>query len=139
MASGGPASLDEMDGKVVGVDTGSTGDMWATEHSDEYGFSEIRRYEGLDPAMLDLAAGRIDGYISDIPALLYYSKDKPKIEVVQRIETGEQVFHDVRQGCAELASEVNEVHDRAQGRRHRRRTAREMVRRGRPTREQPRP
>ena len=32
--------------------------------------------------MLDLTAGRIDGYISDIPALLYYVKDKPNLKVV---------------------------------------------------------
>ncbi len=40
--------------------------------------------------MLDLAAGRIDGYISDIPALLYYVKDKPQFAVVERIKTTEQ-------------------------------------------------
>ena len=40
--------------------------------------------------MLDLAAGRIDGYISDIPALQYYVKDKPNYKVVERIPTGEQ-------------------------------------------------
>ncbi len=40
--------------------------------------------------MLDLAAGRIDGYISDIPALQYYVKDKPTYAVVERIPTGEQ-------------------------------------------------
>jgi polar amino acid transport system substrate-binding protein len=39
--------------------------------------------------MLDLAAGRIDGYISDIPALQYYVKDKPTYSVVERIPTGE--------------------------------------------------
>lgn len=108
VASGGPASLDEMEGKVVGVDTGSTGDMWATEHSDEYGFADIRRYEGLAPAMLDLAAGRIDGYISDIPALLYYVKDKPNLTVVQRIETGEK-YSMMFAKDAELASEVNDI------------------------------
>ena len=108
VASGGPASLDEMDGKVVGVDTGSTGDMWATEHADEYGFADIRRYEGLSPAMLDLSAGRIDGYISDIPALLYYTKDKPNLEVVQRIETGEK-YSMMFAKDAELATQVNDV------------------------------
>ena len=40
--------------------------------------------------MLDLAAGRIDGYISDIPAVQYYIKDKPSYKVVERIPTGEQ-------------------------------------------------
>ena len=40
--------------------------------------------------MLDLAAGRIDGYISDIPAVAYYIKDKPQYAVVERIKSGEQ-------------------------------------------------
>jgi polar amino acid transport system substrate-binding protein len=108
VTANGPASLDEMSGKVIGVDTGSTGDMWATEHSAEYGFADIKRYEGLSPAMLDLTAGRIDGYISDIPALLYYVKDKPSLKVVQRIETGEK-YSFMFAKDAPLAGEVNEV------------------------------
>ncbi|WP_410216221.1 transporter substrate-binding domain-containing protein, partial [Paracoccus sp. (in: a-proteobacteria)] len=35
----GPASLAEMEGKVVGVDTGSTGDMWATAEQASHGFA----------------------------------------------------------------------------------------------------
>ncbi|MFZ1340570.1 MAG: ABC transporter substrate-binding protein [Paracoccaceae bacterium] len=106
--AGGPASLAEMSGKIVGVDTGSTGDMWATEHSAEYGFATIQRYEGLSPAMLDLTAGRIDGYISDIPALLYYVKDKPELQVVERITTGEK-YSMMFAKDAPLAAEANEV------------------------------
>lgn len=89
-ADSGITGLAGMAGKVVGVDTGSTGDIWATEHQAEYKFADIRRFEGLAPAMLDLAAGRIDGYISDIPAVQYYVKDKPQYAVVERIPTGEQ-------------------------------------------------
>lgn len=90
MAKSGIADLKGMAGKVVGVDTGSTGDIYATQHQAEDKFAEIRRYEGLAPAMLDLAAGRIDGYVSDIPALQYYVKDKPAYKVVERIPTGER-------------------------------------------------
>lgn len=104
----GIGSLEDMEGKVVAVDTGSTGDMWATEHEAEYGFAEIRRFEGLQPAMLDLAAGRIDGYISDIPALLYYTKDKPDLEVVERITTGEK-YSMMFAKDSPLATEVNDV------------------------------
>ncbi|MTH66574.1 transporter substrate-binding domain-containing protein [Paracoccus sp. DK608] len=110
LAEGGPKSLDEMKGKVVGVDTGSTGDMWASEKQQEYGFAEIRRYEGLAPAMLDLTAGRIDGYISDIPALQYYVKDKPNLAVVERIPTGEK-YSMMFAKDAELATKVNAVLD----------------------------
>jgi polar amino acid transport system substrate-binding protein len=86
----GIKNVEGMAGKTVGVDTGSTGDIWATENKAKYKLGEIRRFEGLNPAMLDLAAGRLDGYISDIPALLYYVKDKPQFAVVERIKTTEQ-------------------------------------------------
>jgi polar amino acid transport system substrate-binding protein len=89
-ADSGITDLKGMSGKTAAVDTGSTGDIWTEKHKDEYKFADIRRYEGLAPAMLDLAAGRIDGYISDIPALQYYVKDKPIYKVVERIPTGEQ-------------------------------------------------
>ncbi|MBL4786466.1 MAG: amino acid ABC transporter substrate-binding protein [Cohaesibacteraceae bacterium] len=107
-ASSGLQSVADLKGKVVGVDTGSTGDMWATEHSSEYGFSDIRRFEGLTNAMLDLNTGRLDGYISDIPALLYYTKDKPNLKVVQRITTGEK-YSMMFAKDDPLASEVNVV------------------------------
>ena len=89
-AASGLKSLKDLAGKTVGVDTSSTGDIYATQHQSEFKIATIQRYEGLAPAMLDLAAGRIDGYISDIPALQYYVKDKPAYAVVERIPTGEQ-------------------------------------------------
>jgi polar amino acid transport system substrate-binding protein len=108
VAKGGPANLEAMKGKIVGVDTGSTGDVWATKHAAQYGFAEIRRYEGLQLAMLDLTAGRIDGYISDIPALLYYVKDKPNLKVVERITTGEK-YSMMFKKDAPLAAQPNDV------------------------------
>jgi polar amino acid transport system substrate-binding protein len=89
-ADSGLTGLKDLAGKTVGVDTGSTGDIWATKHQSDLKIVAIQRYEGLSPAMLDLAAGRIDGYISDIPALQFYIKDKPTYRVVARIPTGEQ-------------------------------------------------
>lgn len=107
-ASSGITGLGGMNGKIVGVDTGSTGDMWAEAHKSDHSFGEIRRYEGLQPAMLDLVAGRVDGYISDIPALLYYVKDKPELKVVERIPTGEKYSIMFNKGDP-LAEEVNAV------------------------------
>ncbi len=107
-AASGLTGLADMKGKVIGVDTGSTGDIWATEHMAEYGFADIRRFEGLAPAMLDLGNGRIDGYISDIPALQYYVKDKPEFTVVARILSGEQ-YSMMFAKDAPLAAEVSAV------------------------------
>ena len=107
-AKSGIDGLKAMSGKVVGVDTGSTGDMWAEAHKGDYKLGEIRKFEGLQPAMLDLVAGRIDGYISDIPALLYYVKDKPELKVVERIPTGEKYSIMFNKGDP-LAAQVNDV------------------------------
>ncbi len=108
MASSGLKGLTNLAGKTVGVDTGSTGDIWTTQHQAELKIAAIQRYEGLSPAMLDLAAGRIDGYISDIPALQYYVKDKPAYNVVERIPTGEHYSIMFAKNAA-LADKVNAV------------------------------
>ena len=107
LAKSGLSKVEDLKGKVIGVDTGSTGDMWATQNQAKYGFGDIRRFEGLQPAMLDLAAGRLDGYVSDIPALLYYSKDKPQYKVAQRIPSGER-YSIMFAKNSPLASQVNE-------------------------------
>jgi polar amino acid transport system permease protein len=100
--------LDDMRGEIVAVDTGSTGDMWSAANQSTYGFSDIRRFEGLVPAMLDIQTGRVAGYISDIPALEYFIKDKPYFKVVQRIETGEK-YSMILARNNPLADEINEI------------------------------
>jgi polar amino acid transport system substrate-binding protein len=107
-ADSGITGLSGMAGKTVGVDTGSTGDIWVTAHMAETKIASVSKYEGLQPAMLDLSAGRIDGYISDIPALLYYVKDKPQFKVVERIKTGEQ-YSVMFAKDAPLAAKVNDA------------------------------
>ena len=102
------AGLDDMRGKIIGVDTGSTGDMWTTANQSRYGFAEIRRFEGLAPAMLDLQSMRIDAYISDIPSLQYFVKDKPYFKVIERIETGER-YSMMFAKESPLATEFNDV------------------------------
>lgn len=107
-ATSAVGGLGDMRGKIVGVDTGSTGDIWASSNQGRYGFGEIRRYEGLAPAMLDLQTGRIDGYISDIPSLEYYLKDKPWFRIVGRMETGERYSMMLAKGNS-LADDVDAV------------------------------
>lgn len=107
-AASGITGTADLKGKIIGVDTASTGDIWATKANETLGFASINRYEGLAPAMLDLQAGRINGYISDIPALLYYTKDKPDLKVVERIITGEK-YSIMFAKTDPLGTEVNAV------------------------------
>lgn len=108
LARNSASSLDDMNGKTIGVDTGSTGDMWTTANQERYGFADIRRFEGLAPAMLDMQTGRLDGYISDIPALEYFIKGKGHYKIIERIETGESYSMMFARNDP-LSDEVNEV------------------------------
>ena len=101
-------SLEDLAGRTIGVDTGSTGDIYASAHRSQYRLADITRYEGLAPAMLDLAAGRIDGYLSDIPAVAYYIRDKPQYRIAVRIPTGERYSCMFAQKFAD-AARVNEA------------------------------
>jgi polar amino acid transport system substrate-binding protein len=58
--------------------------------------------------MLDLASGRIDGYISDVPAVAYYIKDKPQYRVAARIPTGERYSFMFAKNFVDIAR-VNET------------------------------
>ena len=101
-------TLDDLAGKTVGVDTASTGDMYATQNTAKLKISKISRYEGLQPAMLDLAAGRIDGYISDIPAVEYYIKDKSQYKIAARIPTNERYSFMFAKNFVE-AAKINDI------------------------------
>jgi len=82
--------LADMKGKIVGVLSGSTGEKWAKENKDKYGFADIKGYKSQQDVMLDLGAGRVDGVVSDIPGMDYLFLKMKGFAVKERIKTGEQ-------------------------------------------------
>lgn len=89
-ASGGIEGIEGLEGKTVAVITGTTGEMWATEKEAELKFASIGRYDGNQDPMMDIATGRIDGFVHDCPIDAYYIKDKPQFKIVATIPTNEQ-------------------------------------------------
>lgn len=87
---GAVKGLADLKGKIVGVLSGSTGDKWAKEKQAEQGFSEVKGYNTQQEVLLDLAAGRVDGVISDVPGMEYAFTKMKGLGVVERIKTGEQ-------------------------------------------------
>jgi polar amino acid transport system substrate-binding protein len=82
--------LKDLKGKIIGVLSGSTGEKWANEHKDEYGFAEVKGYNTQQDVMLDLAAGRVDGVVSDVPGMEFLFTKMKGLKVKERIKTGEQ-------------------------------------------------
>lgn len=88
--AGGVKSLADLKGKVIGVLSGSTGEKWANENKDAQGFAEVKGYDTQQNVLLDLAAGRVDGVVSDVPGMEYAFTKMQGLAVVDRIKTGEQ-------------------------------------------------
>jgi polar amino acid transport system substrate-binding protein len=88
--AGAVKSLADLKGKIVGVLSGSTGEKWAMDNQAAQGFSEVKGYNTQQEVLLDLAAGRVDGVVSDIPGMEYAFTKMQGLAVVDRIKTGEQ-------------------------------------------------
>lgn len=102
----------DLNGKKVGVQTGTTGDKYCTN---EDGTSEIKvgsveRYnKGMD-AVSDLIAGRIDAVvIDDFPAQKFVEKNSDKIAKLNDMLTSEQYAIAVKKGNTELVDLINET------------------------------
>ena len=52
--------------------------------------AEIKGYNTQQEVLLDLAAGRVDGVVSDVPGMEYAFTKMQGLAVVERIKTGEQ-------------------------------------------------
>ena len=88
--AGAVKSLADLKGKTIGVLSGSTGEKWANENKEAQGFGEVKGYDTQQNVLLDLAAGRVDGVVSDVPGMEYAFTKMQGLAVVDRIKTGEQ-------------------------------------------------
>jgi polar amino acid transport system substrate-binding protein len=105
----GIKTFDDLEGDTLGVQSGTTGKMYAEEHAAPAGV-ELKDYEDLALELSAVKSGQIPAAINDIPVLLDYAKQNPELEVAATFETGEQYGFGMKKGTSdELQRVVNEV------------------------------
>lgn len=90
-------TVADLQGKTIGVNTGSSGDIWLHDNQAKYGF-KIDEYDRMPDAMMAVQAGRTDGAIGDVEAIAYYIKDQPDFIGAILVPTGDQYGLPFRQG-----------------------------------------
>jgi polar amino acid transport system substrate-binding protein len=101
-------SLEALDGKSLGVMTGTTGEMYAKENAPK-GVT-IKSFENLGLQTSAVKSGQIDAIIQDNGPLLDYAKKNPDTFVTAEFNTGEQYGFAVKKGGnAELLASANQV------------------------------
>ncbi len=68
------SSIDDLDGKKVGVQTGTVEDEELSDHNDAGGTIQLVRYQKADVLFADLIAGALDAVYVDEPVLTVYQK-----------------------------------------------------------------
>ena len=99
-------SVDDLGGKIVGAQDGTTGETFANDNTDA---SEVRPFQQIDQAYNALKNGQVDAVLNDLPSVQAAAKDLGGLEVVQDFPTDEQYGIIVPKQSTELLDAVNEA------------------------------
>jgi len=104
----GIQSVDDLqEGDKVAVQSGTTGEIWATENLEPRGI-EVVPYDDILAAFAALQAGDVTGVINDLPISQDVAKDETRnIEIVQEIDTDEAYGFAFNQDDDALREAVN--------------------------------
>ncbi|HET8567116.1 MAG TPA: basic amino acid ABC transporter substrate-binding protein [Solirubrobacterales bacterium] len=97
-------SLEDLEGKTVAVQQGTTGQELAKE---ELGGSEIRPYPEGPDAVNALKAGTVEGVVIDAPVAQNAVEKSGGVEIAEKVPTEEEYGIAVAQGNTELLEEIN--------------------------------
>jgi ABC-type amino acid transport substrate-binding protein len=97
-------SLEELEGKTVGVQQGTTGQELAKE---EIGGAEIRPFPEGPDAVNALKSGVVEGVVIDAPVAENAVEKSGGLEIAEKIATEEDYGIAVAQGETELLEEIN--------------------------------
>ncbi|MFZ2489458.1 MAG: ABC transporter substrate-binding protein [Anaerolineae bacterium] len=97
--------LAELDGKKVGVQLGTTGDIWLSENSK----AEVVRYDEITLAMQALANGDIEAVFNDAPVSADIIKANPELKLVMLPDlfTSEEYGIAVNKNKPEVLAAIN--------------------------------
>lgn len=98
------AGPDDLAGKVIGVQQGTTGDIYA---SDDFGDENVERYmKGVD-AVQALVQGKVDAVIIDNEPAKVFVSDNDSLKLLDTAYAEEEYAIAVKKGNTELLDQIN--------------------------------
>lgn len=99
-------TLQDMVGRTIGVQTGTTGEIYATDNAPDG--AELRSYDEPAAMFLALESGDIDAILQDLPVNGFRSTRDDKFVVSDTFSTGEQYGISAAQDNEALIDAMNE-------------------------------
>ncbi|MDO5628859.1 MAG: transporter substrate-binding domain-containing protein [Mobilicoccus sp.] len=81
--------LSDLQGRTLGVQTDTTGQIYAQQYADRDGY-EMVVFDDLPTSLNAVMAGRVDAVINDNGVLFDFARQNPSTQVVNEFDTGEQ-------------------------------------------------
>jgi polar amino acid transport system substrate-binding protein len=100
--------LSGLKGKVLAVQTDTTGQDYANAHVAEFGYT-IKVFDDMTSGANAVLAGTVDAAINDNGVVYDYAKDNPKTTVVKEFATGEQYGFNMGLDNTVLLAVVNDT------------------------------
>jgi ABC-type amino acid transport substrate-binding protein len=97
-------TVDDVAGKTVGAQKGTTGADFAEDQTDA---SSVRTYGEIGDAFNALEAGQIEAVINDCPISKYAERAHPNLVVIQVLTTGENYGFPFQKDATDLREAVN--------------------------------
>ena len=104
----GITDLASLRGKKIGVQANTTGEDYAKENQDKYGY-KIKQYEDVALEQTAVKTGQIDAGINDNSVLYDFVNKNDDTAVTEEFPTGEAYGIAVKKGNKALLAVINEV------------------------------
>lgn len=99
-------SIDQLEGKKIGVQTGTTGDIYVT---DEFGEDSVERFNKGFEAVQALQQGKIDAVIIDNEPAQVFVSENEGLKILDEAYTEEEYAIAVAKDNTELLDQLNEA------------------------------
>ena len=99
------ASLDDLAGETIGVQTETTGETYANENKPAD--ATTKAFSAADEMFLALESGEVAALLQDLPVNGYRATQNPDLVVTERYPTDEQYGFLVESGNTELLDDLN--------------------------------
>lgn len=107
----GISDLSQLRGKKIGVQTDTTGQIYADDNKEVNGY-DIVVYDDMPTTLTGVLAGRVDAAINDNGVVYDFAGDNPSTAVTKEFNTGEQYGFMVQKNsdnAAKLLAVINDV------------------------------
>ncbi len=100
--------LASLKGKTIGVQTDTTGQIYAEKNKDANGYT-VKVFDDMPSSLAAVQATTIDAAINDNGVVFDYAKANPTTKVVKEFETGEEYGMMAQKGNTAMITAINEV------------------------------